>query len=72
MSPISSLRVTSKKIDTLKKFFVRLFVRLGKGCLGAAPGNGEPMHSLSDNLQLMNTIKLYSGTDTILTFPTNT
>ena len=64
MSPISSLRVASKKIDTLKN----LFVRLGKGCMGAVPGNGEPIHSLSDSIQLMNTIKLSSGTNTISHF----
>lgn len=31
-------------------------------------GNGEPMHSLSHSIQLLNTIKLYSGTNTISHF----
>ena len=35
--------------------------------MGAAPGNRELMHSLSDTIQLMNTIKLYRGTNTIST-----
>ena len=32
------------------------------------PGNREPMHSLSDSIQLMNTIQLYRGTNTISHF----
>lgn len=36
--------------------------------MGGVPGNGEPMHSLSDSIQLMNTIKLCSGTNTISHF----
>ena len=36
--------------------------------MGAVPGNRQPMHSLSDSIQLMNTIKLYRGTNTISHF----
>ena len=37
------------------------------------PGNCEPMHSLSDSIQLMNTIQLYRGTNTTSHFSnTNT
>ena len=37
------------------------------------PGNREPMHSLSDSIQLINTIQLYRDTNTTSHFSnTNT